>query len=290
MFKMLKNLSRNSTTQMFLASRDQLKLISGSQRKTWKNRTMRNQSTISFNLSTFKKLNTGVTTKCNKCNQCNRTKEACNIKIWEIITEETNTTTEEAAEEEAEVETEEVAEVVTTRVRVVNKTITKIDKDNNTPTKEDHRVNNNNNNQDQECLKLKLKHLNQLHQINSNQCSSSQLLRRFQWFNCNQLTLHLSTIFQAKQRTNSSETVFMASSKPPLVTNLLQELLVCFWMTMPVLTSNNSWVTAHTLPARFMRLTHSFFQANSNEEWTSTPVESTEIFQAMHADCKEDLT
>jgi len=78
------------------------------------------------------------------------------------------------------VETEEVAEVVTTRVRVVNKTITKIDKDNNTPTKEDHRVNNNNNNQDQECLKLKLKHLNQLHQINSNQCSSSQLLRRFQ--------------------------------------------------------------------------------------------------------------
>lgn len=77
-------------------------------------------------------------------------------------------------------ETEEEAEVVTTRVRVVNKTITKIDKeDNNTPTKEeDHRVNNNNNNQ--ECLKLNLKYLNQLHQINSNQCSSSQLLLRSQ--------------------------------------------------------------------------------------------------------------
>jgi len=77
------------------------------------------------------------------------------------------------------VETEEEAEVVTTRVRVVNKTITKIDKDNHTQTKEeDHRVNNNNNNQ--ECLKLNLKYLNQLYQINSNQCSSSQLLLRSQ--------------------------------------------------------------------------------------------------------------
>merc|ERR1712086_869011 len=101
MSKVLKNLSRSSTTQTPLALvKDHLKLISGSQRLTFKNQTMRSLSKTSFNSLIFKRLKTGISTKCNKCNQCNRTKEAIFIKIWAMEIEVESTTIEEAIEAE----------------------------------------------------------------------------------------------------------------------------------------------------------------------------------------------
>lgn len=234
---MLKKQSRNSITQMFLGSKDQLKLISGNQRQISKNLMMRNQSMTSFNSSTFKRFNTGITTKCNS-HKCNRTKEGktINIKTLEKTTEETNTTTEEVVEEEIEVEAEVVVEVAITKITIIKvKIITKIDKVNKTTKIEDLKGSNN---QAQVCHKH-LNHKFNKFKLHLNKCSSSQL-NKCKSLTCNQLMSLLSLLFKDNKETNLSETVFTATSKPLSVTNLLQELLVCFWMTMPVLTSNNS--------------------------------------------------
>merc|ERR1712086_186899 len=126
MSKVLKNLSRSSTIQTPLALvKDHLKLISGSQRLTFKSQTMRSLSKTSFNSLIFKRLKTGISTKCNKCNQCNRTKEAIFIKIWAMEIEVESTTIEaiEVATEVVEVE----AETRTTKaVRTLTKDRTKV--------------------------------------------------------------------------------------------------------------------------------------------------------------------
>jgi hypothetical protein len=131
------------------------------------------------------------------------------------------------AEEVVEVETEEVV-VEEGIIRIKTnaeevKTITKIDKDHITTTAED--------NNNQECLMYH----NHWFKLNS----SSQLLSKCKSLTCNQSISLLSLLCKDLQETNSSETVFTAISKPLSVTNMLQELLVCFWTTMPELTSNN---------------------------------------------------
>jgi len=99
---------------MFSASdRDHLRLISGSLRQTFKNQMMKSLFKTSFNLSIFKRLNTGISTKCNKCHKCNRTREAICIKTWETATEGESTTT-EAIEEETEVAEVEVVNTIKT--------------------------------------------------------------------------------------------------------------------------------------------------------------------------------
>lgn len=185
------------------------------------------------------------------------------------------------AVEDREVRAEVVEEAKTEATTTKVKTIIKIDKDN-TTTKETLKCSNN-----QECSNRPHNRLNQ----HLSKCSSSQQLIR-QWSSCNLLIFLLSILFRELKETNSSETVFTAKSKPLSVTNLLQELLVCFLMKMPVLTSSLSWLTAHTSPAKFMRPTLSSSQASKSKNeraFFHTPVKPTETFQAMQADCKEDL-
>jgi len=128
---------------------------------------------------------------------------------------------------EARAEVVEVAktEVTTTKV----KTIIKIDKDN-TTTKETLKCNSNQDSSHRPNNRYK-EHLSK--------CSSSQQLK-CKSSTCNLLTSHLSLLFRELKETNLLETVFTATSKPLSVTNLLQESLVCFWTTMPVLTLSHS--------------------------------------------------
>jgi len=187
-----KRLSRSSTIHTHLdLVRDHLKSISGNQRLIFRNQTKRSQFKISFNSSIFKKLKTGISTKCNKCNQCNRTKEAIFIKTWETEIEVVSTTTEAQEEATGAVEAEAVTTTKTTKVA---KTSTK-DKTKVTITTRDKTKGN------QECLN----HHNLKDKLILSKCSSSsQQHHNCRWSTSpNQLILLLSKAFKVKLETNS---------------------------------------------------------------------------------------
>ena len=108
--------------------------------------------------------------------------------------------------------------------------------------------------------------------IHNNRCSNSQELNSkcgwiSKWSSCLNSTLpHLKLLIDSKSK-NSLETAFMDTSNRCWVMSLLQELLVCFWMTMRELISRSFWQIMNTSQAKCLKLTSLFWIPKSNSEF-----------------------